>query len=589
MTSELGEELSRPGRVAAPVHLRMLAGGLDALLLGVLAAGLSLAPMTFGGFALPLLGILAAVLVYAVAPAALFKKTIGLALFDLELVHVSGRPAEATELLFRELIGRGLLGVAYLGTALLGLLGTLSGRMQFFVPTGIGLILFFLSGLLVLFGAVSHVFALASRDGRALHDLMVKTMVISRSSEAEEEPLDEEERAWASRRRAKRIRGFVLFEIGTVALALGLPYAASRPDQSLDLQTRVALERAEARFEEDPSDQRAARELIVALTDARQTERISEIERRHAEARSKKKKSDDDYKVRKYRVLLKNNPCSLTYSVKLASAINATGDYEETLRFIDQSFEECGKRTRLLWSAEYAHRKRENYAGAAAACTELIHEDPNDSDFWWWRGRDHGLMGKNAAAESDYRHSMAAKPNKWAASYFAKLVKEHDPCEGAFTLDYFIDERPDQAGDWATKERNALLLAGGCEKKRARGRASLRVKPTDDLVRAKAVVGGKKGRFVVYGTGFVTVTRAFADRASLTPGAEEVEVFVAGDFVPAHLARAAEIRVDQARVEDVPVAVVDTLPGAVDGYLGLSFTQRFRTKRTPRRFTLTPR
>lgn len=588
MTPEMEEALPQRG-IAAPIHLRILAGGLDALILGILSAGLSLAPMTFGGFALPLLGILAAVLVYAVAPVALFKRTLGLALFDLELVHVSGRPAEATELLFRELVGRGLLGVAYFGTALLGLAGTLSGRMQFFVPTGIGLLLFFVSGLLVLFGGVSHIYAMASRDGRALHDLMVKTIVIAAPPEVEPEPLDEEEAVWAKQRRAKRIRGFILFELGTVLLALGIPYAASRPDQSLDLETRVALERAEAQFEEDPSDPRLARELIVALTGARQVERIAEVERRHAEARSKRKKSDDDYKVRKYRVLLKNNPCSLTYSVQLTGAINATGDYEETLRFIDENFEECGRRTRLLWSAEYTRRMSEDFAGAAAACTELIHEDPNDSDFWWWRGRNHGLMDRRDAAESDYRHSMAAKPNKWAASYLAKLLKDRDPCEGAFTMDYFIDERPDQAGDWAAKRRDDLLLNGDCRRKRGRGSASLRVAATDDLVRTRATLGKTAGRFVVYGTGFVTVTKKLAEAAGLTPADAEVEVFIAGGFVPAHLARADEIRVGGATAKDVPIAVVEDLPGDVDGYLGLSFTQRFRTKRTPRRFELKPR
>src|SRR5262245_29388396 len=180
------ESLESPDALAgvapAPLGPRIAAGAFDAVVLGILASVLSLSPLFYGGFALPLLGSLSAILVYTILPCSLFKATLGLRIFGLEIVGLDGRAAEPGEIAFRELVASGYFGVAYFSTAAIGLAGRLSGSMVLFQPTGFGLVLFFLSGFLLLLAAIGHLMIILRPDRRGFPDLVAKTIVVKRGT-----------------------------------------------------------------------------------------------------------------------------------------------------------------------------------------------------------------------------------------------------------------------------------------------------------------------------------------------------------------------------------------------------------------------
>ena len=295
VSEENDPALGRP----ADIGSRITAGVFDLFLLFILGTAVSLAPMLLGGLALPLVGAVAAIVAYTIAPCMLFKKTLGMKLFGLEIVSVNGRNADATELLFRELFGRGLFGAAYFSTVAFGIFGWLTGSMAFFQPTGAGLVLFFVAGVVSFIGVVGHFLILASKDRRGLADLMARTMVIAagsgRDDRAFEAEMDEEEKAIARARRGKRVRNFVLFEAGLIGAALVVPYLLSRPVTSHEeFAERMELKKQEREFKQEPTNSYRAYALIDSLRASGDIDRAEEVRTQHLAAIGEQKKRQEE-------------------------------------------------------------------------------------------------------------------------------------------------------------------------------------------------------------------------------------------------------------------------------------------------------
>lgn len=271
-------------RTAPDVGRRLVAGLIDAALLAALTTGLTLAPLLAGGLALPMVGVFAATIAYVIVPMAAFEATLGMHLVGLRIVGTSGRSADATDLLFRELIGRGLLGVAYFATMFFGLLGYLSGAMSLFQPDGFGLVLFLLSGLLVLFGTASHFSVLVSPDGRGLHDRIAKTIIVTRE-EKTAPVIDDEAAELVGGRTASRVYKIVFFEIALVASAAIVPYMLSRPRPTVaDLEMRTKLKTSGAAFEAAPANKRKYYEYRRWLLKSGDEEGLSEAREKYRAA-----------------------------------------------------------------------------------------------------------------------------------------------------------------------------------------------------------------------------------------------------------------------------------------------------------------
>jgi uncharacterized RDD family membrane protein YckC len=272
----------------APLGPRIAAGLIDAFGLAVLTAALYLVPLRTGALALPLLGAVVAIVAYSVVPSAAFRATLGMRLCGVEIVGMDGRSADFTELLARDLLGRGLLGFAYFSTAIVGLVGFLAHIIYFFQPHGIGLILFFSSGAILVLAFCGQMLIFTRTDRRGLPDLMAKTVVIERGTLKQPDgPLqpDEEERAMMKGAASRRVRNVAIFELALLGGALVLPYVLGRPfNPEADFFARAKIAGLEQHFNADPVSDRATGELIYLLRATGDEKKAEEIENRHVEA-----------------------------------------------------------------------------------------------------------------------------------------------------------------------------------------------------------------------------------------------------------------------------------------------------------------
>jgi uncharacterized RDD family membrane protein YckC/Flp pilus assembly protein TadD len=282
----------------APLGGRIAAGVFDLAVTLLIGSLLSLAPLVFGGFALPMLGAFAVIVGYSVVPMALFKATLGMRIFGVQIVNTNGRAADMGELAFRELVGRGMFGAAYFGTVAIGIAGYLSGSMAMFQPTGMGLLLFFLSGFLLLLSGIGHLMILLRPDHRGFPDLIAKTIVVRRGTAkdpAEALDLDEEERKLEAKKRTARAVKFGVFAVTLLAATVLAPWAISRPSNSADeFADRVKLASAQQAFNARPEDPYAARELIYKLEQSGDTEKAEEVRTRHRAAIGAREKTKED-------------------------------------------------------------------------------------------------------------------------------------------------------------------------------------------------------------------------------------------------------------------------------------------------------
>ncbi|MBI5544357.1 MAG: aspartyl protease family protein [Deltaproteobacteria bacterium] len=284
--------------------------------------------------------------------------------------------------------------------------------------------------------------------------------------------------------------------------------------------------------------------------------------------------------------------CDKTRALRLGERMNRERAFETSIRLVKHFEQCCGPWPRLLWVSIYAHQQRDEWKAVAEQTTRLIEESPEDSDYWWWRGEAYAELGEYEQAAADYHQSMANTPNGYAAGRYAKWVDSalQRPCEGAFALAYWIDLRPETVDDWAPRERARLYLAGECDKLLGRGRASLKVTLDAPVNTAKLEVGGQTGTISLsQPAGYTLLTKEFASRAGVTASPEvPIRVRMGGQWVVARLVTLPQVRLGGAKAEQVMAAVVDSLPGGLDGVLGVNLAWRFRAANEGAKLTLEP-
>src|SRR5688572_25077131 len=161
----------------AQLERRVMAGLLDGVVLVALCAAYFLVPVLTLGIVLPMWGVLAAIIGYSVVPLAVFKQTLGMRLFGIELVGREGHPVGLGDVLFRELLGRGWFPAAFLFNLVFAYVAMTMGAARFAMPGGMQA-LFTLASLLALFVAVmGHLLVLGMKDRRSIADMMARSWV----------------------------------------------------------------------------------------------------------------------------------------------------------------------------------------------------------------------------------------------------------------------------------------------------------------------------------------------------------------------------------------------------------------------------
>jgi uncharacterized RDD family membrane protein YckC len=272
----------------APPGKRFLAGLIDVGALGLLAVLAFVVPMLLLGVVLPMWGVLAVMLGWSVVPLAFLQQTVGMRLQGLELAREDGHPVDLANVLFRELLGRGLFPAAYLLTVAFGGLAQVLGVMAFVVPTGLGLVMVFVSGMAVVGALAGALVGLSRPDGRGVADLMTKSFVVV--APARKPPDDPDELAELRARRRTVVGRIVAFEVVLAVAIVATPWLLTRRggESSAQRTERIKRQGLEKKFAADPSSEPLARELMESMERAGlhdEAQRVLERWRRAAQAK----------------------------------------------------------------------------------------------------------------------------------------------------------------------------------------------------------------------------------------------------------------------------------------------------------------
>ncbi len=298
--------------------------------------------------------------------------------------------------------------------------------------------------------------------------------------------------------------------------------------------------------------------------------------------------------VDRLRAALAAEPCDRKAVQELAQTYNEAGDLRGTVALTGEFEKRCGEHLLLLWKTVYAHEQLGQWKEAAALDGRLLADAPRDADFWWWRGKARMRLEQLEPAAADLLQSIAnseiANSTGVAVMLFADAAEKLErPCEGARAVGLFVDAHGAENVTQTARDRHtALHLAGGCDEKKATGKAVIKRKRGAPLMKTAAVVQGTKGRFAVDpGTGLSVVTASFAERAGLKRReGPELDTVALASVVRGRPASADAVTIGKAEARDVEVLVVDSLPGKLDGVLGLSLLWRFDTRAGGNKLTL---
>lgn len=273
--------------------------------------------------------------------------------------------------------------------------------------------------------------------------------------------------------------------------------------------------------------------------------------------------------------------CDQERILNIAKTYSQDDKWHAVVRASEAFQKKCEHSHLLDWKLFYALEQLKRWKEAAAVATTMIVHEPNDTDFWWWRGKARSFSGEHEGAIVDLRQSLAdadADSNGVQIGHLqraATAVKQG--CEHAFSLRWLSTVGVELRSS-SEREFHQSYLANECEKLDGRGTFKWK---TADLSRGKlkGTVGGTAVQFMLERTlGTTLVTTAFADKLSL-PRGTEVEV-----MLPTGLGKgvtsSADVVVGAARATAVPLVIVEKLPEGYDAVLGLSFLWRFKVEPT---------
>ncbi|MDP1827578.1 MAG: RDD family protein [Archangium sp.] len=270
----------------APLPKRVIAGLLDFAFILVLS-GISFAvPLLTRGIVLPMWGVLAVMVGYAVVPLAFLKRTLGLHIMGLELVGRDGHPVDLANVLFRELLGRGFFPAAWLFTIIASLVARYLGVGGSTAPPLLAGVMTVACAGAFCIAAIGHVIALGRPDQRTLADLVAKSFVVEGPSLPPPTDLEEFDE-WKAQRTRLVVR-IGVFEVALMSSVLLLPWLlTSSSGESPQMKVaRLKLESLQAKFDADPGSESLAAELQREYWRLDREAEVQKVIEKHRKAQS---------------------------------------------------------------------------------------------------------------------------------------------------------------------------------------------------------------------------------------------------------------------------------------------------------------
>lgn len=272
----------------AQLERRVSAGIFDGVVLLALCAAYFLVPVVTLGVTLPMWGVLAAIIGYSVVPLSVFKQTLGMKLFGIELVTKDGHAVDLGNLLFRELLGRGWFPAAFLFNLVFAYVAMLMGYLRFVMPGGIQAVFSFASLLALFVAVLGHLLVLGMKDRRSIADMMARSFVVPQQSRPL--PDDRDELLCLKAARGRSIRNVVIAEVLILGFGLGAPWLLTRRTEGTQARAaRLMRQKLEAQFKERPGSSQLARDLANAYRAAGDWESAQRVGTQYEQAHRKER------------------------------------------------------------------------------------------------------------------------------------------------------------------------------------------------------------------------------------------------------------------------------------------------------------
>lgn len=283
---------------------------------------------------------------------------------------------------------------------------------------------------------------------------------------------------------------------------------------------------------------------------------------------------EPDTVVRLQRERLAKTPCEPRTSINMVERLMELKRWRDAKDAAEASLRECGVIGKMRWRLAYANQQLLNWPGVIDTVTELIIEQPSDSDFWWWRGEAYAESAQSAAAIADYRQSLAVSTRGQGAQFAANRILKPAKttgalCEASRAWTYYVRAFEAKPLQDIRDEAAALARNKTCAPEDGTGQLALSGP-------VRAMIGSTGGTFNFDPElGTTLVAKTFLRKAGLeVPTAGEASALL-GEAVVSGIPMRVTLRAGNALAANVDILATDDLAGDTAGVLGLSFFWHF--------------
>lgn len=279
---------------------------------------------------------------------------------------------------------------------------------------------------------------------------------------------------------------------------------------------------------------------------------------------------------------LAKEPCEPKTSLALVELLMDAARWQDAKTFASGSIAKCGVIGRMKWYLAHIDQQLHDYPDTERVTGELIAAEPDDSDFWWWRGEALTYDGKPDAALADDRQSLALSDGAQAAQFAAQRIATpakdaHAMCEADRAWRYYVRTLGGEVTQDMRDETAAHVREKTCSAELGTGHTVLRGRAKVTLTTAAG--DGFATLEVDPRLGSTLISRELAARAGMIVPDEPIAHATSRGRIYAGVAMRVMLKVEGASARGVDVLITDDLPGDAGGILGLSFLWHFELER----------
>ncbi len=289
-------------------------------------------------------------------------------------------------------------------------------------------------------------------------------------------------------------------------------------------------------------------------------------------------------RIKKTARWLEREPCDRNKTVVLAKLLNQAGDYRRTLEVAERYDRLCPEVpfSKLRWFTYSAHRELSDFDAALQDVSLLIHDNPDDLDYRWWRGRVYRSLGRYDEAVQDFMNCLTPKSRQCNYDLSDALEKMGRPCDAMYPIQHYLYYHPDEQGNVRVLRRLKRLKASGtCDSVlEASGemQATIRFPEHGKRIPVDVTIEGKVASFIVdTGATYVAISKHEAQRLGIDEReGVPVNLRAATGTIQGKLITVESMELMGMKAERIPVAIVERqLQDDGRSLLGLSFLSRF--------------